>query len=74
MLSLANRKDIYSLPVTRYSVLVRGWVNITGFLLSSHRWMAFEKQQYKVLDSLTWDGPARIGCGEQTEKSQITVS
>lgn len=71
MLSLANRKDIYSLPVTRYSVLVKGWVNIMGFLLHSHRWMAFKIQQYKVLDSLTWDRPARTGCDEQLE---ITVS
>lgn len=40
------------------------------FLFSSHRWMTFEMQQYKVLDSLTRDRAARIGCDEQTGKSQ----
>lgn len=74
-LSLANRKDICSLPVTWCSyVMVKGWVNLMGMIFRSHRWMAFEMQQYKVLDSLTQDGPARIRCDEQTGKSQSPKS
>lgn len=43
-------------------VMVKGWVNLTGLLFSSHRWVAFQMQQYKVLDNLTWDGPAGMWC------------